>query len=304
MILTLSRIIRFGFQSFFRNFWLSVATVSVLVLTLVSVNSLIIVNMLGNAAMTTVRSKIDVSVHFRPEVEESRVQTVKIALLSMPEVKDVEYISPARALETFSREFEDDLEILAALGEVGANPFGATLAVKAHDLEDYPVILRSLDNDSFKSLIEDKDFDDREKMIARVESIGSRIKVSGIALSLLFGLITLLIVLNTIRMSIYTHREELAIMRLVGASDSFIRGPYYVEAILWSVCAVATVFALLIPGLYVAQPFLQSFFGTELVDLVGFYNVNALKLAGAQFLGIVGLSLVTTKVATARYLRV
>lgn len=304
MILTLSRIIRFGFQSFFRNFWLAVATISVLVLTLISVNSLIIVNLLGNAALTTVRSRIDVSVHFRPEVEESRVQTVKIALLSMPEVKDVEYISPARALETFSREFEDDLEILAALGEVGANPFGATLAVKAHKLEDYPVILRSLDNDSFKSLIEDKDFDDREKMIARVEAIGSRIKVSGIALSLLFGFITLLIVLNTIRVSIYTHREELAIMRLVGASDSFIRGPYYVEAILWSTLSVAIVFALLIPGLHVAQPFLQSFFGTELVDLVGFYNMNALKLAGAQLLGIVGLSLVTTKVATARYLRV
>lgn len=304
MILSLIRIFRFGLQNFFRNFWLAIATVSVLMLTLVTVNALVIANVLGKAALTTVKSKIDVSVHFKPDVEESRVQTVKIALLSMPEVKDVEYVSPVSALERFSRDFENDEEVLAALGEVGNNPFGATLAVKARDLKDYPKILASLDTESFSTLIEDKDFDDREVMINRVESLSSRIELTGIGLSLLFVLITLLIVFNTIRVSIYTHREELGIMRLVGASDWFIRAPYYVESVLWSVVAVGLVSALLYPALHVIQPFMQAFFGTDLVDLVGFYNANAAKIIGAQLIGIGVMALVTTKLATARYLKV
>src|SRR3989338_3347749 len=102
------RAIKFAFQDFTRNFWLSIATISVLVLPLASVNMLLAVNVLGKVAIATVKSKIDVSVHFRPEVEESRVQTVKITLLSLPEVRDVEYISPAKSLEMFSDLYKKD----------------------------------------------------------------------------------------------------------------------------------------------------------------------------------------------------
>jgi cell division transport system permease protein len=302
--LSFFRTIAFGFQNFIRNFWLTIATISVLVLTLVSVNVLVMMNVVGKVALDTVRSKIDVSVHFHPDVEESRVQTVKITLLSLPEVRDVEFISAAQALETFSEQYKNDPLILASLGEVGENPFGSSLVVKARSIEDYDAILGALDQPVFANLIEDKDFQDRQAMIDRVEAVSSRVELSMLFVSLVFGIITLLIVFNTIRVSIYTHREEIAIMRLVGASDGFIRMPFYVEAVLWSVGALAATALVMAPALVFAQPYLQAFFGSGSIDLVGFYLANLGTVAGAQFCAIAALALVTTKFATARYLNV
>ena len=302
--LSIIRAFGFGFQNFIRNFWLTIATISVLVLTLVSVNMLIMMNVVGKVALDAVKDKIDVSVHFHPDVEESRVQTVKITLLSLPQVRDVQVVSAADALQSFSAQYQKDPVVLESLGDVGTNPFGATLVVKARSINDYDAILKTLDQPAFASLIEDKDFSDRQAVIDRVEAVAHKVEVAVLFLSLVFGCITLLIVFNTIRVSIYTHREEIAIMRLVGASNAFIRMPFYVEAVLWSVAAFAFTAALMGPALVVAQPYLRQFFGSNSIDLVGFYMANALLIVGAQFGTITLLSLATTKVATSRYLNV
>lgn len=301
---SLYRVVKFAFQNFFRNAWLSVATVSVLVLTLVSVNLLLVMNVLGKVALTTVRSKIDVSVHFRPDVEDSRVQTAKIFLLSLPEVKDVQYISPAEALQKFNADYKDDAGVIQSLGEVGENPFGATLVVQARNLEDYPKIMGALADPLYSSIIEAKDYDDRQTMIQRVEAVSKKLEMFAFTVSGIFGFITLLIVWNTIRVSIYTRKEEIGIMRLVGASDGFIRAPFYVEAVLWSLLSLSLCAAMVWPAVRFAQPFLQTFFGTGSVDLIGFYTANLPLIIGCQLGAVALMGLVTTKMATAKYLKV
>ena len=304
MFVSLYRVIKFAFQNFLRNAWLSIATVSVLVLTLVSVNMFLALNVLGKVALTTVRSKIDVSVHFKPDIEDSRVQTVKIFLLSLPEVKDVQYISPGEALQNFNESYKADTGVIESLGEVGTNPFGATLVVQAQTLDDYPKIMGALADPLYSSMIEAKDFDDRQTMIARVEAVSKKMELFGLGVSAVFLFITLLIVWNTIRVSIYTRKEEIGIMRLVGASDGFIRAPFYVEAVLWSLLSLALCAAVVWPALRVAQPFLQNFFGTGSVDLVGFYTANVAAIVGFQLGAVALMALVTTKMATAKYLKV
>lgn len=304
MLVTPYRVVKFAFQNFFRNAWLSIATVSVLVLTLVSVNMLLVLNVLGKVAITTVRSKIDVSVHFKPDIEDSRVQTVKIFLLSLPEVKDVQYISPGEALQRFNEDYKSDTGVIESLGEVGTNPFGATLVVQAHRLEDYPKIMGLLDDPIYAGLIEAKDYDDRQAMIARVEAVSKKVEAFGIGVSAVFGLITLLIVWNTIRVSIYTRKEEIGIMRLVGASDGFIRAPFYVEAVIWSVIAFAACAAVVWPAIRFAQPYLQDFFGTGAVDITGFYAANLPAIVALEFGSVAVMGLVTSKMATAKYLKV
>lgn len=297
------RVIRFGFQNFCRNIWLSVATVSVLVLTLISVNALLSMSALGKVALDLVKSKVDVSVHFRPDIEEARVQTVKISLLGLPEVRDVEYVSPAQSLERFSEMYKQDELVIETLGQVGENPFGSTLIVKARNIEGYPKILAALQDPVFASIIEEADFDDRGAMIGRIQDISDKIEAATMAASVVLGIIALLIVLNTIRMSIFTHRDEIRIMRLVGASNGFTRGPFYVEALIWSVIAVGATVALVYPALAFGQPLLRRFFGVETVDLLGFYQVNFLQIFGLQFAAVLLLSLLTAKFATAKYLR-
>lgn len=304
MIVWIFRVVKFAFQNFWRNIWLSAATVSVLVLTLLSINALLTLNVMSKVAMSTVQSKVDVSVYFKPETEENRVQTVKIFLLSLPEVKDVEYVSASRALERFSDAHKNDATVLATLGEIEGNPLGASLVVKAHRLEDYPKIMSSLDDPAYAKLIEEKNFDDRRIVIERIRAIAGKVEMTVVAVSALFAVITLLIVFNTIRMSIYNHRDEIAIMRLVGAGDGFIRAPFYVEAILWSALALGLTFAALIPALQFAQPYLRAFFGTGSVDIVGFYAANFGRVVGLQLAGLAALSVLTTKVAIAKYLKV
>ncbi len=299
----ITRVFRFGLQNFVRNFWLSAATVSVLTLTVVSINMLVVVNVLGKIAVSSVESKIDVSAHFKPDVEESRVQNVKIALMSMQEVRDVEYISPEDAYNQFQELNGTDADLMASLDEVEGNPFGATLIIRARDIADYPAIMQALSNPTYSSLIEEKDFDDRETMIQRLDAIATRLEVFALAITALFGFIALLITMNAVRVSIYTHKEEIAIMRLVGASNWFIRGPFYVEALIWTVISVGATIALLYPAIAFAQPFLQRFFGAD-VNLMAFYSVNFMQMTGLQLLGVALMTLVTTKMATARYLRV
>jgi cell division transport system permease protein len=251
-----------------------------------------------------VKSRIDVSVHFKPDVADERVQTVKTALLSLPEVKDVVFISPAQALETFSDLYKEDEEVIASLGEVSSNPFGAVLLIKAQHLSGYPTILSTLEEPAFANAIDGKDFDDRQAMIGRIEATSKKIEIVGFAASLLFALITLLIVFNTIRMSIYTHREEIGIMRLVGASDGFIRGPFYVEAMLWSVVSLAIALAVVYPAVAFSQPYVQRFFGSGDMDLFGFYSANFYSIFGSQLFAVAAMSFVTTKIAIAKYMKV
>jgi cell division transport system permease protein len=298
-----TRVFRFGFQNFFRNFWLSAATVSVLILTVVSINILLVVNVLGKIAVSTVESKIDVSAHFHPGIEESRVQNVKVALLSMQEVRDVQYISAEDAFSQFQELNGADDDLMASLSEVEGNPFGATLVIQARDIADYPSIMQALSQPTFANLIEEKDFDDREVMIGRLHSIASRLKLFALAITALFGGIALLITMNAVRVSIYTHKEEISIMRLVGASNWFIRGPFYVEAIIWTLISVGVAVALMYPSIAFVQPFLQKFFGAN-VDLMSFYTVHFFEVVALQLLGVGLMTLVTTKMATARYLRV
>lgn len=297
------RSLSFALQDMFRNGWLTVATVSVLVLTLLSVNLLVAVNVLGEVAVSQMKNRVDISVHFKPEVEDSRVQTVKIALLSLQEVKDVRYLTPAEALDDFYEANSSDPRVIEALGEVGENPFGAILVIKARDLDGYPKIMETLSSPAFSDLIEDKDFVDRQAIITRLDAISSRIQLAGLVVSLVFGFITVLIVWNTIRMSIYTRRSEIGIMRLVGASNWFIRSPFYFQAVFWSVLALAISLGLFYPALDLVEPLLTSFFGAN-VDLAGFFRTNWLNVVGIELAGVVILSVVTTKMATSRHLRV
>lgn len=304
MITALRRIISFAVRDSARNVWLTAATVSVLTLTLLSFNALLVLNSLGTIALATVESRVDVSVHFRPEVDESRVQSVRVALLSLPEVREIEHIAPAEALERFAEGYRRDESVIASLGEIGDNPFGSTLVIRAREIEGYGTILATLDDPAFAPLIEGRDFDDREAVIGRIQLIAGRLKMIGLTVAAAFGAITLLIVFNTIRMSIYTRREEIGIMRLVGASNAFIRLPFYVQAMLWSALALTICAAVVLPVSAAVQPHLQRFFGSATVDLMGYYQASALRVFGLQLAAVCVMAVLTTKAATARYLRV
>lgn len=304
MLTPASRILKFAAQNFWRNIWLSFVAISMIFLMLISLNIIVVINFITESVVTTIEERIDVSIYLKPEASENLVTSLRSYLMSLPQVKDVGYVDPEDALNQFKEKHRDDSDIMAALEEIGSNPLGSTLVVSAKSAEDYPMILDSLDNPAYKDIILDKDFSNQERLIEKVQVMGSKANLGGLALSLTFALIAIMIVFNSVRMTIYTHREEIGIMKLVGASNWFVRGPYLLEGVYACLVALVVTIIVVFPALGLIQPHFAGFFQESAPSLPGYFFHNFFLIFGIEFLIVAFLVLVSAAMAVNRYLRV
>ncbi|MFA6909162.1 MAG: permease-like cell division protein FtsX [Patescibacteria group bacterium] len=304
IFLTIYRALRFALQGFWRNIWLSVVTIIILVLTLLSVSMVGGINIIGREVVKSVESKVDVSVYFFPSVDEADVQNIQYRLETLGSVASVQYISKDDALEQFRTRHQDDEDIINSLDELKDNPLGATLVVKAKKVSDYPLILQVLDDPEYTELVQNRNFDDNERIVTRLSDISSRMQKGGLAVSAVFVIISILIIFNTIRITIYTHREEIGIMKLVGASNWFVRFPFLLESLLYGLIAVVITMLVLLPLVSFLSPYVQSLFEGYTFDLSTYFSENILIIFAAQIALATVLSVVSSAVAVGKYLRV
>jgi cell division transport system permease protein len=298
------QIIIFAWQSFIRNFWLSIVTISIIVLALISINFLLILNVLSETAIGLVQNKVDVSVYFRRDATEAQVLEVQTFLSSLTQIENISYTSQQQALQTFRQRHQLDTTIIESLEELDENPLGATLVIKAKKIEDYPQIIGVIDNSKYTNLITDKNFDDNKVYISRIQEVSDNINRIGLLASAVFIMIALLIVFNTIRVAIYTHREEIGIMKLVGATNWFIRSPFLLESIIYGIIGTGIAIAITYPLLRLIQPYINNFFLADTFSLVQFFNQNFLAIVGLELLIIILLNILSSSFAMRRYLKV
>jgi len=268
-----------------------------------TINALIVLNLLADTAVHEVKNKIDVTVRFNQDIREEQVVNVQNYLLSVQGVKEVEYVSKEDSLIDFRAKHSDDPQILESLQELGDNPFGATLIIRAQDADQYQEIITALESEQYKNLIKDKNFDDHRTFIDRVNTISDRVQFSVMVMAIAFALISILIVFNTIRVAIYSHRDEIRVMTLVGATDGFVVAPYIVQGFLYALLSVALTALVLYPLLAILQPYLTIFFETGVTDLIGYYNQHAVVIFGTQFLVSAALNIFSAILASTRYLK-
>ena len=300
----LGRTIKLGFQNFFRNFWLSVVTVIILFLTLFSITLLATINMIGNEAITLVKDKVDMDIYFKVGTDIEKVLDAKEFFENNDKVEKVTYISSEQALEDFKDEYKDDITISQSLEELDENPLPASLIVKARELNDYQGIIDMVENSSFESLIESKDYQDNQVVIERIDSTISKFWQVGIGISAVFAVISLLVVFNTFRITIYTYKEELMIMKLVGATNSFIRSPFLFKSIIYAIVATVLTMVIFYPLLIASAPFIDNFFEGYNFHLVDIFKQYAIIIFAIQFLCALVISAVSSLFAIGRYLRV
>src|SRR3989344_5016843 len=301
---SLSRILLFTWQSFWRNFWLSLVTITVIGLTFISINFLIIMNVATDSALKIVRQKVDVSIYFKNDTGETKIQEVQTFLSSLTQVDSVRLITQNEALESFRQLHKDDPVIIQSLEELSTNPLGSTLVVKAKDTNEYAAIIAALEGSEFNDLILRKNFDDHKKYIEQINSFAANIRLVGIISTVVFSVIALLIVFNTIRVAVYTHRREIGIMKLVGATNWFISSPFLLESVLYGLLSALVAVPLIYLMLNFSQPYLNAFFQSGEVNLVGYFNKNFWKIFGLETLAIITLSMLSSAVAIRRYLKV
>lgn len=275
-----------------------------LILTLLTVNVLVVLNVVTTTAISSIEEKIDVSVYFTPETSLEIVQGAQGYLQALPQVMDAQLITSEEALERFLERHATEEEILRSLEEVDGNPFGSSLIVKARSSKDFNFILESLDNPQYRDYIEKKEFDDYEDIISSINSVTDRARLFGLALSGIFLLIAILIVFNTVRVAIFIHREEISIMRLVGASSTFIRAPFLIEAALFSLVATLVTIVITYPILGVLEPKFNAFFGASATGLLDYYNTSFLLIFGVQFIGLTIINMLASSIAMRKYLKV
>ncbi len=274
----------------------------VMVLALSVFLGLTIFGVLTQSAIATLQDKIDISVYFKSGVSEDDISNVERSTQSLAEVKNVEYISRDKALEIFKEKHKNDATIGKALEELGDNPLAASLNVKAKDPKDYGVIASYLQNDKFSSLIDKVTYGQNQLAINRLVKIADTASAAGLAITIILALVAVVVTFNTVRLAIYSSREEIGIMRLVGASNAYIRGPYVVEGIIYGL--VSAVFALLLvaPVVHLASPYISVVIPE--MNLIGYFYGHLLGLASYSLLFGVLLGVVSGSIAVTRYLRV
>jgi cell division transport system permease protein len=301
MATALFRIFKYGLQNFYRNGWLSTATIAVMFLALSVFLGLMIFGVVTHSALVSIQEKIDISVYFKNDAAEDEILKVKRSLETLGEIKNVEYISRSKALETFTAQHEDEETIAQALRELQENPLSASLNVKANDVKDYGAIAAYLKNDAFSSVIEKVSYAQNQVVIERLSSIITLSNQVGLVLALFLSLVAGLVIFNTIRLAIYSNREEIGIMRFVGASNNFIRGPYLVVGLMYGVLAGLATVVVGFPVVAFASPYIHVLIPTA--DLKAYYISHLGGLLGYQLLFGVVLGISSSFISIRRYLK-
>ena len=298
------RILTFAWQSFWRNIWLSLVTITIIVLTFISINFLVVINFITDAAIKVLKEKVDISINFKPDVLEPQVQEIQTYLSALTQVKEINYISQKEALENFRQTHSANQLVIDSLAELENNPLGASLQIKAKNLDDYSEIITVINNSKYNNLIAVKNFDDNQLYISKTKNVSEYVKKIAVFASGFFILVAFLIVFNTIRVAIYTHRQEIGVMKLVGATNWFIRGPFIVEAIFYGVIACILAILIIYPFLNFLQPYLVKFYLTEDFNIINYFNENFWQIFGLELLVIIALTIVGSIIAIRRYLKV
>lgn len=302
--ITTKRVARYGLIGFIRNGFVSLAAVMIMTITLFVVAGLVIAGAALQSTLQQLTDKVDVNVYFSTNATEDQIQSVQRSLEALPEVASVTYTSREQALAEFRERHKNDQLTIQALEQLSDNPLGASLAVQAKETSQYENIakfLESQQSSSDGSSISKVNFFQNKASIDRLTSIIDTSRTIGLATALfLFGA-SLLITFNTIRLAIYTARDEIGVMNLVGAGRWYVRGPFMIAGVLYGVIAGLFVLVVLYPASAWIGPASERFFGSfNVFD----YYVSNFPLMFLVVMGLgIALGALSSYLAVRRYLR-
>ena len=304
----IKRTLKSGFVSFWRNGSVSLASVLVMIVTLLVISSIIFIGAMLSSTLKTIESNVDINVYITQTASDTDITSLQKSIKNLPEVATVTLTSREEALTQFRQKHQDDELTLKALDEIGTNPLGASFNIRAKDPSQYETIVKFLDSQktgvdgSGAGIIERVNYSNNKAAIDALNRIMTSSRKLGTIVVTFFALVSILITFNTIRLAIYIFREEIAVMRLVGASEMYIRGPFVTVGLMYGAVAGIITLILLYPMTYYVGP-LTFNLGTGL-NVFNYYIGNF----GQMFLVVVGTGLilgaVSSYLAVKKYLKV
>ncbi len=294
MIIELKRIIKAGFINFTRGGLVSWAAVLVTTITLSVITTIILLQAVLYFSLSTIRDKVDVTIYFNVGAPEDQIILLEESLKQLPEVAEISYISAEEALRVFRERHQNDYPTIQALDELGENPLGASLNVKAKEINQYESIANFLKSDNMlvlgsANIIDKVNYHQNKLVIDRLTSIISGAQKLGFLVTLLLIIISIIITFNTIRLTIFIVKDEIGVMRLVGASKMRINGPFMVEGAIYGVISTVITMVIFWPATAWFGGNMTSFLGLNMYDyyLSNFFQIFAIILLSGIILGMV-----------------
>jgi cell division transport system permease protein len=305
--INVKRIIRTGFLSFGRNAFVSLSSVMVMIITLSVIASLIFVSAILNATLSEIKNKVDINVYFITSAPEEDVLVLQKSIEALPEVSLVTYTSREQALEDFKERHQNDETTLQALSELDANPLGASLNIKAKNPSQYQSIADFLQSKPILSkdgvsIVDKVNYYQNKEAIDRLTSIIDSAEKLGSALTIILVAVSVMITLNTIRLAIFISKEEISVMRLVGASSFYIRGPFVVVGIIYGLVSAILTLILFYPITYWLGGATENFFiGLNVFD---YYTTNFGQIFLIISLSGIFIGALSSYLAVRKYLKI
>jgi cell division transport system permease protein len=306
-LITLWRIIHTGIVNFMRNISLAIAAMAVMVVTLTIVLFSIITNATFGNTIAQITNKIDVSVYLQNTTTQAQAVQLTGQLRALPSIQKVQYLDKQQALQSYVNQNSSNTELVAAANEAG-DPIPATILIYPKNLNQIQSIKNFLEVPSRHALqtSDSPSYNgDRKEAIDNITHATDVLRKIGVVTVAVFAIICALIIFNTIQMAIFNRRDEITIMRLLGASTRYIRGPFVVESAIYGL--LSSIFSVLI----INSTFLASSNALQASSL-GLLDINyANKYFDAHFwrllilqicIGII-LGTVSAVIATRRYLK-
>lgn len=297
----LARVLREGARNFYRDKWLTLATVVIMALALYLIG---IGLLLGYGVLRTidlVENRINVSVYFDLTVPPEKIESIKKDLEEkrIQQIAAIRYVSREQAMQDFMAREGDDKEIQEALKVANDNPLPASLVITAHDAASYEDINTYM-HQEYGDVIMNTSLDRNRKVVQDIQQVIVFIRNIGLALGVVFVVIAVLVTLNTVRMSLYAHRKEFEVMRLVGASNLYVKVPTIVEGVLYGLSSAVIAAIALVATVYIVDPFAQRILTG--VDLSAIYGSSLFAMVGVIIVLGIFLGFVSSAAAVRRYL--
>jgi len=277
----LRRVIKAGFINFWRQGVVSLASIFVMVVALFVIGSLVLSSAVFSSLLAEVKDKVDMNVYMRTDAKETDILALEKSLETLPEVRSVDYVSREQALKDFRARHEDNDLITGALTELDDNPLGAVLNVRAKEPSQYEGIAKFLNTENAlgatnNAIIDKVNFYQNKTVIDRLTKMITMGRDLGLVATIIFVLLAVLVTMNTVRVAIYACREEIAVMKLVGASNNFARGPFLTEGVMSGAVAALITTVLFYPLTLWLTNVTGDFLGG--VNVLTYYTSNIFQL--------------------------
>lgn len=299
-----NRILKAGFLNFSRNGLVSFASVLVVTITLSVITTLILLQAVLNFSLNQIKDKVDVTIYFTVGAPEEKILLLKNSLEKLPEVEKVSYTTDAEALALFRERHAGDYPTIAALDEINENPLGGYLNVKAKEVSQYETIANFLKSDNAlvlgsANIIDKVNYFQNKEVIEKLNSIIAGAKKLGFIMTALLVIISIIVTFNTIRITIFISKEEIGIMRLVGASKMRVRGPFLIEGAVYGVIASVLTILLFFPATYWVGQNMTAFLG---MNVYNYYLSHLLQIFIGILLSGMLLGIISSFLAIRKYL--